>query len=146
MSDGNEKLYDFKKRSDEAGFYSDQPSLTTQADAVDADINVIVRRYGITGQLPNNIRIPTYGDFTGIGDFRSALQAIDDAEANFMLLPAELRAKFSNDPQLFLDYCTDPNNLDSLVDLGLAVRNNVPNPADTQPVVEGTTDGKADGT
>jgi phage internal scaffolding protein len=96
-------------------------SLTVQSDATDADINTIVKRFGITGQLPTNVRAPMYGDFTEVFDFRSAQDAIIAARESFMEMPADVRSRFANDPALFGDFCSDPKNLDEMRKLGLAI-------------------------
>jgi len=94
-------------------------SMTIQAQAEDADINVLMRRYGITGKMPDNPRIPMYGDFLEVRDYRTALEAIRQADADFMEIPAEIRARFDNDPQRFLEFCSDEANRDELSKLGL---------------------------
>lgn len=95
-------------------------SKTVQSQAEEADINVIVRRFGLTGQMPEAIRIPTYGDFEGITDYHQALTAIARAQEPFRELTPELRARFNNDPGQFVDFCLDPKNLPELRELGLA--------------------------
>jgi len=120
MSDGNEKLYDFKARSDETATECKDPSLTVQSDAVDADINTIVKRYGITGQMPQALRLPEYSDYEDVFDFHSAQLAILEGEKQFMSLPADIRAKFENDAGQFFSYAANPDNIDGLRELGLA--------------------------
>ena len=44
-------------------------SLTQQSFKDECDINEIVRRFGLTGQLPENFRAPVSGDFTGIKEW-----------------------------------------------------------------------------
>lgn len=102
------------------------PSLTIQSDGEEADINNIVRKFGITGQMPQGLRVPTYGDFTEVGDYRSAQEALIAARDSFMQLPAHVRARFENDPQAFLEFCTEEQdgklvNIDEMRKLGLAV-------------------------
>lgn len=118
--DGNEKLYDFKARSEDAGLACRDPSLTVQSQAEDADINVIIERFGLTGELPTDIRMPTSQDFgDNVFDYQSAMNIIIDAQKQFMRLPAELRARFDHDPQTFMDFVHDPANGGELVRLGL---------------------------
>lgn len=116
--------YDAEKVSEETGLACPaEESKTQQHQKEDADINVIVKRFGLTGQLPQgNTRVPQYGDFTGISDYRGALHAVMEAKASFMAMPADLRAKFHNDPEEFVVFCTDPRNLEEMVKLGLAVK------------------------
>ena len=42
--------------------------------------------------------------------------------AAFDDLSADVRRKFDNDPQQFLEYVNNPDNRESLYDLGLAIR------------------------
>lgn len=114
--------YDVRAASDEAAIPpgGHGESLTVQAHAEDADINVMMRRFGVTGRLPENVRVPQYADFSEVSDFRSALHSVMEAQDNFMQLDAAVRQRFSNDPQLFLDFCSDPANLPELRKMGLA--------------------------
>lgn len=118
--------YDGDEVSRETGLSDFGPSLTVQSQKDEADINTIVRNFGVTGQVPQNVRVPMYGDFTGVGDYRQALDAVRTAEESFMKLPAEFRAELDNDPQRFLEFCADEANLDRMRKLGLAVPAAVP--------------------
>lgn len=96
-------------------------SRTLQSQKDDADINVIMKRFGVTGLAPNNVRAPTYGDFTDAMDFRESMDAIRAAKESFMQMPAAVRKRFANDPQLFVEFCSDKKNLDEMRALGLAI-------------------------
>lgn len=112
--------YDMDQASDEAGLsFVGTESMTQQQFAEEVDINTIVRRFGLTGQLPENVRVPEYGDFTGISDYQSALNAVIAADEMFMAMPADVRAKFDNDPQKMLVFLGDDKNRDEAVKLGL---------------------------
>ena len=115
--------YDVDKASDDSGLECKDPSLAQQHLAEECDINYIVERFGVTGQMPDTsiIRMPTYGDFTGIADYRSALDAVQAAEDSFMALPAKIRERFDNDPALFVDFCSsnDPADRSEAIELGL---------------------------
>ena len=112
--------YDWKEASDEASIKDQGISLTIQSQAEDADINVMVRRFGITGQITTSVRVPEYGDFMGISDYRSALHQVMEAQDNFERLQPELRARFNNDPQEFLEFATNSENIGAMRELGLA--------------------------
>ena len=100
--------YDWAKESDETGLACADVSRTVQSQAEDADINVIVKRFGLTGQVPANVRVPSYEDFGDtVFDYRSALDAINLADRSFMAMPANVRARFHNSPQEFLEYCQE---------------------------------------
>lgn len=95
-------------------------SRAVQSQKEEADINTIVRNFGVTGKLPVSVRTPMYGDFTEVQDYRSSLEAIREAERSFLAMPSELRARLNNDPQRFLEWCADPGNLEEMRKLGLA--------------------------
>lgn len=119
--------YDPKEASDETAYVETMPSLTVQSMTEDADINVIVKRFGLTGQLPENARPVFFGDFTEVIDFRSAHDAVIRAEQSFMEMPADVRARFGNDPQQFMEFCsaTDDGktlkNITEMRKMGLAI-------------------------
>lgn len=96
------------------------PSLAQQNFKDDADINVLLERFKVTGIMPEGVSIPTYGDFSNVVDFRSAQDAVLKAKNAFMDVPAEVRKRFDNDPQKFLEFCSDRANLPELRKLGLA--------------------------
>lgn len=106
------------------------PSLAQQSFKDETDINVMLERFKVTGQMPAGIRLPEYGDFTGLTDFRTAMGALLSAQDEFMKLPAELRARFGNSPQAFLEFCSDKDNLPELRKLGLAPAEEVPKPVE----------------
>lgn len=109
-----------KIRSMEARIFCDEKTRTHQNFRDECDINSIVKRYGITGQVPQGLKLPVYGDFTGVLDYQSALNAVMQAESVFNAVPADIRARFNNDPQKFVEFCSDNKNLDELRKLGLA--------------------------
>ena len=111
--------YDRDAASNESGLACEEPSLTQQHFKDETDINNILRQFNITGLLPEAPLSPRYGDFTGIVDYHSALNAVIAAESEFEALPAELRARFENDPAQLIDFLSDVNNKDEAIRLGL---------------------------
>lgn len=124
--------YDVNKASDEAGLKCMDKSRTQKHHKDECDINTIVERFGLTGELPDNIRMPRYGDFTEVTNYHEALNAVAKARENFDLLPAKIRAQFHNDPGEFVDFASDPANGKALVDMGLAIKRPEP-PPETPP-------------
>ena len=113
---------DPQKWSLESGLKCDPlEKVTKDSFAEECDINTIVRRFGITGQLPTNVRAPMFGDFTAAMDYQSALDAVMAAQDSFMSMPADVRQRFGNDPASFVEFCSDPKNRDEAVKLGLAL-------------------------
>jgi phage internal scaffolding protein len=111
--------YDMNAASNESGVACEEPSLAQQHFKDECDINNILRQFNITGQLPNFPLSPRYGDFSGVVDYHSALNAVIAAEDGFMTLPAETRAKFNNDPELLINFLDNPQNKDEAIKLGL---------------------------
>jgi phage internal scaffolding protein len=111
--------YDTNAASNESGLACEEPSLTQQHFKDETDINNILRQFNITGLLPEQTLSPRYGDFTGIGDYHGALNAVIAAEDGFMALPANLRARFGNDPAQLIDFLNDENNRSEAEKLGL---------------------------
>lgn len=109
------------------GFEKEGLGKAVQASRDETDINTIVKRFGLTGQLPQNIRTPLEGDFTNAIDFRTAMDAIVAADRSFSAMPADVRKRFGNDPADFVDFTTARDstgklvNLDEMRKLGLAV-------------------------
>lgn len=94
-------------------------SLTEQAHANEVDINSIVSRYTRTGMLPSRGGSPAYGDFSGVVDYQTCLDAVASAQAEFMKLPAQVRKEFDNDPGKLLAFLQDEDNRDEAIRLGL---------------------------
>lgn len=96
-------------------------SKTQQQFAEDADINVMMRRFGVAEmQLPPMAHDPKfYGDMSDIPDLRTALERVRDAEEKFMALEPALRARFHNSPALLYEFVMDERNMDEAKRLGL---------------------------
>jgi len=115
----NPITYDRDKNSANSTFGFSKPSLTKQSFRDECDINNILRKFNVTGQLPVGSVQPQYGDFSGITDYQSALNAVMAAQDSFLELPAKVRAKFDNDPALFVEFASDEANKDEMKALGL---------------------------
>lgn len=112
--------YDVDEASLAAGSVNLEETRTQQHFKDQCDINRIVKTYAKTGLVPGNPRIPLEEDFHGIIDFHTAMNAVRQGEEAFMELPAELRSRFHNDPQEYVEFCLDKENFDELVEMGLA--------------------------
>jgi len=112
------------------------PSLTKQSFKKQCDVNNIIANYR-KGQLVNHIN-PKAGQFTDIASsvgLHDAMNVVVNAQNLFMLLPADVRKKFHNDPVALLEFAENPDNFDALVEMGLAVAPPPPEdpPAETPP-------------
>lgn len=115
----SENNYDTDAISKDTGLMCLEPSKTQQHQKEESDINTIVRRFGLTGELPKNVRMPQYGDFTGVTDYHTALNAVVEANEAFMKMPAEIRSRFNNNPEEFVNFCLDDKNRSEAERLGL---------------------------
>lgn len=107
---------------------NEEPSLTQQHFAEDADLNVIMRRYGVTdGAIPPAVTDPSYfGDFSDVPDFRTAMDRLHNAKEHFSALPANIRNRFGNDMAQLHDFVHNPENFDEAIKLGLLKREDPP--------------------
>lgn len=113
--------YDLKAASDAAAFdCGESLDRTDQSFAEEVDINTIVERFGLTGELPENLVMPRDGDFTNALDYQQSLNLIIQANQAFLELPAQIRARFGNNAEDFVAFASDPGNLDECRKLGLA--------------------------
>lgn len=121
--------YDTNGDGDSSGLKCEDVSMAQQSALAETDINTIVKRFHLTGQLPVGLRAPAYQDFDGIFDYQSALNVIRAADEAFMKMPAEVRYRFNNDGQRFLEFVGDDRNRAEAEKLGLVL------PAVVEPVV-----------
>lgn len=97
-------------------------SMTHQSMAAECDINKIMLKWQKTGILEHrNTFEGQYGDFTETPqDYHESMNAVLAAEDMFSTLPSQIRKRFANDPGLFLEFVSDPENAAEMVSLGLA--------------------------
>lgn len=118
--------YNMDIASERHGLDCPEKTLTQQQFAEEVNINTIVERFGVTGELPENIRVPQEGDFEGVTDYQTAMNIVRAAQEAFMEMPAGVRARFHNNPQEFLEFTNDPANRDEAARLGILAPPKVP--------------------
>jgi len=91
---------------------------TKQAFKGECDINNIVARYRVTGELPSTRR-GYFADVTRVPEYREALEVVSNAQAAFDSLPAKVRNEFMNDPAVMLAFLEKPENMERAIELGL---------------------------
>lgn len=116
-------------------------SLTVQADAMDTDINVLMKRMGVKdgSMLPASLGVidPSfYGDFTEVPDLRTALDRTREAMDLFNGLPADIRKRFDHSAWKLHEFVNDPENYEEAIRMGLLHRNAKPANTSTQPTGE----------
>lgn len=126
--------YDTNHVSNETGLRCGPKTRTQQQFKAETDINEIVRRFGVTKELPASGRIPlpTTADFVEATDYQTSMNTIVQARESFMQLPSNIRARFDNNPQKVLAFLEDENNKDEAIKLGLVNKPPVP-PAEPTP-------------
>lgn len=130
--------YDMDVASEESGLLCADVSLAVQSSRDEVDINTIVRRFGLTGQLPDNVGMPQFMDFEEVFDFHSAMNVVAEANEAFMRMPADVRSRFHNDPQELVAFVSDSANIVEARKLGLVDRLPDPVPKVVQQAVEPT--------
>lgn len=96
----------------------------TQQHLHDAtDVNKILARHdrdNVLQIIATNEARAVYGDFTQINEFQEAANLIRSATEAFEALPATLRRRFGNDPGVYMEFCSNPENLPEMRRLGIA--------------------------
>jgi len=91
--------FDRKSHSSASSLECPSVSKVQQQFKDSADINTIMKRFGVSGVLPPVNVQGVYGDFTGISEIRDAFDLVDRAHARFMALDPAIRERFRNDPR-----------------------------------------------
>lgn len=106
-------------RSTDIHFDSEkEPSLTQQQFTDECDVNRIVRSHGFT---PADISQMRFADVSEVVSYEEALQTVRKAQESFSALPADVRARFDNDPAQFVNFIDNSANAEELVKMGLAI-------------------------
>lgn len=139
----NPRSYHEPRDRDHDGFvnYSGATNMTKASEAEACDINNIMKRYEATGYLPQEDgRQPIYGDFSTMETYHEAMGIVANANQLFYALPAEIRARFQNDPAKLLDFVerrdSDPDVARELIKMGLAEERK-PLPETTEQILSG---------
>lgn len=109
-----------------SGLKCQGPSRTKQSFKDECDINRIIEKYQ-TIENYNAVlalrgaagRKPQFGDFSVVPDYVQAQNTIAQANEMFAALPSNIRDRFMNNPALFLDFMSNPDNKDEAIRLGL---------------------------
>jgi phage internal scaffolding protein len=118
---------------------SKDPKIVQQQFANEVDINTIVDKFTRTGLIDDTLlsnRTAVFSDVSDLGDYHSALIRVEAVEEAFMTLPADVRARFVNDPGELLDFIADSKNYDEAVKIGLIAPKAQASVAAVAPVVK----------
>lgn len=93
--------------------------MTQQHFKDECDINYLLKHYNDIPAPP-----PVYADCSQYTDLQSAIDTVNAAAEDFQNVPADIRARFANNPVEFFNFCNNPANLEELRSLGLATSGN----------------------
>lgn len=120
---------DTLKHSDKTAILCKDPTLARQEFKDQCDINILFGKYLETGEIPQVMdQGLSYGDFTGIFDYQTAMNAVRAAQESFDQLPAKIKNRFDNDPNKLLHFLEEPENREEAEFLQL-VKRKEPEPA-----------------
>lgn len=94
-------------------------SMTDQQFVGECDINLILKKYRVTGVLPEGLKNPRFEDVSEVGDFVAVMDRVNKAKADFSALPSDVRERFGNDVAAFYGFICNPDNREECVKLGL---------------------------
>jgi phage internal scaffolding protein len=95
------------------------PTLTKQEFKKDTDLNVIMRKFQVTGALDHvTMHSGNYGDASPL-DYHQAKTIIANANSMFEDLPSNIRNRFDNQPEKFLEFVQTESNYDEAKELGI---------------------------
>ena len=116
-------FYSYTNRPPRRKFINDEPSMTIQSAADETDINVMIARYQKTGSFHGSTNMPTvrpqFGDFVGVPEYQNAINILIQAQDQFAALPANIRDRFANSPEKYLEFLSDSANKEEAIKLGL---------------------------
>lgn len=119
-------------------------SLTKQSQFGEADINSIIKRHLNPTMLADLNKLEqVYGEITS-QDLLTAHQKLDAAQEAFMEIPSEIRRQFNQDPGQFIDYATNPDNIEQMREWGLAHKENNQSEPEPEPTPDPETPQKTE--
>ena len=97
--------------------------ITEQHHTDQCDINKILAQFMETGIMPNPKHVnPQYLDVSEV-DFQDMQNTLATAKTLFEELPEQVKDRFNNEMHTFLTFAENPNNLQEMEEMGLAVKN-----------------------
>lgn len=110
----------FSPTDDFPGLECKDVSLTKQADADDADINVIVGRFGLGPHDPIPVVLPSWeNQAVESMTFQDAMNIVVAGREAFDMQPASIRTEFDNNPMKFADFLANDRNRSRAEEMGL---------------------------
>lgn len=102
------------------------PSCTRQEFKKSCDLAQVLKRFAMTPEGKESLAMAQghaetcqFFDVSSGMTFHTAQSLIADSRASMARLPAEVRARFGNDPAAYLDFVSDPASAPQLREWGL---------------------------
>ena len=93
----------------------------------DVVMSSIMKKYRETGIIAHQSLVQgRYGDYVDAPEYDEAMNKIVAANDMFESLPADIRDRFNNSPEKFLEFVHDPDNEDEMRKLGLLNKKDSP--------------------
>lgn len=100
--------------------FDPEKGRTKQQFRDEVNINEIMRRYRDNAIVPETRgQAGHYGDFSDIGGYDEAMEAVNTANQAFVELPSHVRTRFGNDPAQLLLFMEDEGNEEEARALGI---------------------------
>ena len=80
-------MFDTAAVFNETALDTGEDAVTQQCYKDECDINILLAKFAVTGQLPDNVRVPQFVDFEEAFDFHSSMNVIRAAEEAFNAMP-----------------------------------------------------------
>ncbi len=88
----------------------------------ECDINNIMAKYQKTGAIDHFSKHAPRYEFASSNDFAESMRIVTKAQEMFAELPSSIRSKFNNEPEQFLEFVQNPDNLSEMETLGLTTK------------------------
>jgi len=101
------------------GYDIEMPSKAKQEFQAECNVNTIVELFMKGAPLPVQVHEGQFVDVSELGDYKTALETVMEAEQVFKTLPMAVKKRCENSVAGFLDFVNDPENKDEMIELGL---------------------------
>lgn len=93
--------------------------ITVQAPRDEVNINVIMKKIEKGMMINSNTGEPTFQDISEFDGLEDSVIKVQKANEGFMTLPADIRARFDNNPVKLINFLSDEGNRAEAEKIGL---------------------------
>ncbi|AXL14595.1 internal scaffolding protein [Microviridae sp.] len=111
--------------------FKDTESMTEQCHKDEVSIQNIMRKHRQTGVIQHVAQYQgQYMDMVNAPDFHEYQNILAEARSMFETVPSHIRKDFDNDPQKFLEFMQNAENIEAIEEYGLDASHLVEAPTD----------------